>query len=171
MCPTTAPDRTRVIQIVPAGPSAVTTGAPRSLSLITVNGVQLLLIIGAGIAISAVAKKRNIEPGLIIVVLAAAASFIPGMPQLELKSELILAVVVPPLLYSATRGASFGAFGANLRAIVTLGVLLVLLTAGLLGLVASWLLPGMGAAAFVLGSVLAPPDTITTVSHGDEIGL
>jgi NhaP-type Na+/H+ or K+/H+ antiporter len=136
-----------------------------------VDGVQLLLIIGAGIAVSAIARKRNVEPGMIIVVLAAAASFIPAMPRLELDSEFILAVVVPPLLYSATRGASFTAFGANLRAIVTLGVLLVLLTAGVLGLVASWMLPTIGAAAFVLGSVLAPPDTITTVSHGDEIGL
>ncbi|MET8152035.1 cation:proton antiporter [Actinoplanes sp. NPDC049668] len=135
------------------------------------EGVQLLLIIGVGIAVSAVARKRNIEPGMIIVVLAAAASFIPAMPRLELDSEFILAVVVPPLLYSATRGASFGAFGANLRAIVSLGVLLVLLTTGVLGLVASWVLPTIGAAAFVLGAVLAPPDTITTVSHGDEIGL
>ncbi|WP_034218155.1 cation:proton antiporter [Actinoplanes subtropicus] len=135
------------------------------------DGVQLLLIIGAGIAISAVAKKRNLEPGLIIVVLAAAASFIPGMPRLELPSELILAVVVPPLLYSATRGSSFSAFGANLGPVITLGVLLVLLTSGLLGLVGAWLLPSIGAAAFVLGAVLAPPDTITTVSHGDEIGL
>ncbi|WP_203909681.1 cation:proton antiporter [Rhizocola hellebori] len=135
------------------------------------NDVQLLLIVGAGIAVAAVARKRNIEPGMIIVVLAAAASFIPGMPRLELDSEFILAVVVPPLLYSATRGMSVSAFGANLRAIVTLGVLLVLLTAGVLGLVAAWLLPAIGAGAFVLGSVLAPPDTITTVSHGDEIGL
>ncbi|MEU7909138.1 sodium:proton antiporter [Actinoplanes sp. NPDC049118] len=135
------------------------------------EGVQLLLIIGVGIAVSAIARKRDLEPGMIIVVLAALASFIPGMPRLELDSEFILAVVVPPLLYSATRGASFAAFGANLRAIMTLGVLLVLLTAGVLGLVASWLLPTIGAAAFVLGSVLAPPDTITTVSHGDEIGL
>lgn len=140
-------------------------------SLIFVDGVQLLLIIGAGIAISAVAKKRNIEPGMIIVVLAAAASFIPGVPRLELDSELILAVVVPPLLYSATRGASFGAFGANLGPVVTLGVVLVLLTTGIFGVVASWLMPSIGAAAFVLGAVLAPPDTITTVSHGDEIGL
>jgi Na+/H+ antiporter len=137
-----------------------------------VNGVQLLLIVGVGIAVSAVARRRNLEPGLVIVVLAAAASFIPGVPRLELESELILAIVVPPLLYSATRGASFSGFGANLRAIVTLGVLLVLLTAGALGVVATWLLPGIGAAAaFVLGAVLAPPDTITTVSHGDEIGL
>ncbi|NMO54996.1 sodium:proton antiporter [Actinoplanes sp. TBRC 11911] len=136
------------------------------------NGVQILLIVGVGIAVSAIARKRHIEPGLIIVVLAAGASFIPGVPRLELDSELILAVVVPPLLYSATRGSSFSGFGANLRAITTLGVVLVLLTAGALGLVAQWLLPSIGvAAAFVLGSVLAPPDTITTVSHGDEIGL
>ncbi|MFF5297712.1 cation:proton antiporter [Paractinoplanes globisporus] len=135
------------------------------------DGVQLLLIIGAGIAISAVAKKQNVEPGLIIVVLAAAASFIPGVPRLELDSELILAVVVPPLLYSATRGASFSAFGANLGPVVTLGVVLVLLNFGLLGWIAAWMLPSIGAAAFVLGAVLAPPDTITTVSHGDEIGL
>src|SRR3954471_15531508 len=140
-------------------------------SLIFVDGVQLLLIIGAGIAISAIAKRRNIEPGMIIVVLAAAASFIPGVPRLELDSELILAVVVPPLLYSATRGASFAAFGANLGPVVTLGVVLVLVTTGVFGVVASWLMPSIGTAAFVLGAVLAPPDTITTVSHGDEIGL
>jgi hypothetical protein len=36
------------------------------------NGVEILLIIG--IAVSAIARRRGIEPGLIIVVLAAAAS-------------------------------------------------------------------------------------------------
>ncbi|WP_239163550.1 hypothetical protein [Paractinoplanes rishiriensis] len=62
------------------------------------SGVQLLLIIGVGIAVSALARRRKLEPGMIIVVLAAAASFIPGVPRLELESELILAIVVPPLL-------------------------------------------------------------------------
>ncbi|WP_250002417.1 cation:proton antiporter [Actinoplanes sp. M2I2] len=136
------------------------------------NGVQILLIIGVGIAVSSLARRRGVEPGMIIVVLAAGASFIPGVPRLELESELILAIVIPPLLYSATREASFASFGANLRAIWTLGVVLVVLTTGALGLLTSWLLPSLGlAAAFVLGAVLAPPDTITTVSHGDEIGL
>ena len=136
------------------------------------NGVQILLIIGAGIAVSAVARRRGLEPGLIIVVLAAAASFIPGMPPLKLDSEVILALVIPPLLYSATRGASFSTFGANLRPILSLGVFLVVLTTGALGVISSWLIPSLGlAAAFVLGAILAPPDTITTVSHGDEIGL
>ncbi|GAB1640144.1 cation:proton antiporter [Krasilnikovia sp. MM14-A1259] len=136
------------------------------------NGVELLLIIGLGIAVTAVARRHRIEPGWVIVALAAAASFVPGVPRLELDSEVILAVVIPPLLYSAARGASLSGFGANLRAIVYLGVVLVVLSAGVLGWISSLLLPSVGlAAAFVLGSVLAPPDTITTVSHGDEIGL
>ncbi|MFI5844646.1 cation:proton antiporter [Catenuloplanes sp. NPDC051500] len=135
------------------------------------NGVQLLLIAGAGIAVAAIARRRGLEPGMFIVVLAAAASFIPGMPRLELDSEVILAIVVPPLLYSATRGTPLSSFGRNLRPIISLGVILVVLTAGALGLVATWLLPSIGVAAFVLGAVLAPPDTITTVSHGEEIGL
>ncbi|MFB9177906.1 cation:proton antiporter [Dactylosporangium sucinum] len=136
------------------------------------NGVQLLLIVVGGIAVTAVVHRRGGQPGLVVVVLAAVASFIPGMPRLELDSELILAVVIPPLLYSATRGASASGFSANLRPILTLGVTLVVLTTGVAGLVSSWLLPAIGLpAAFLLGAVLAPPDTITTVSHGDELGL
>jgi CPA1 family monovalent cation:H+ antiporter len=137
-----------------------------------VNGVQLLLIIVGGIAVSALAHRRGLQPGLVVVILAALASFIPGTPRLELDSELILAVVVPPLLYSATRGASASGFSQNLRPILSLGVTLVVLTAGVAGLVASLMLPWIGLpAALVLGAVLAPPDTITTVSHGDALGL
>jgi monovalent cation/hydrogen antiporter len=137
-----------------------------------VNGVQLLLIVGVGIAVSAIARRRGVEPGLVIVVLAAAASFLPGVPRLELEPELIMAIVIPPLLYSATRGVSFSGFGANLHSIWTLGITLVLITTGALGLITNWILPSIGlAAAFVIGAVLAPPDTITIVSHGDELGI
>jgi monovalent cation/hydrogen antiporter len=137
-----------------------------------VNGVQILIVIGAGIAVSAIAGRRGFEAGMAVVVLAAAASFIPGVPRLELDSELILALVIPPLLYSGARGASVSGFGANLRPIISLGVVLVVLTTGAFGLISAWLLPSIGlAAAFLLGAVLAPPDTITTVSRGDEIGL
>ncbi|GAA4255553.1 cation:proton antiporter [Dactylosporangium darangshiense] len=106
------------------------------------NGVQLLLIIiVGGIAVSAFAHRRGMQPGLVVVVLAAGASFIPGVPRLELHSELILAVVVPPLLYSAARAASASGFWQNLRPILTLGVTLVVLTTGVAGLVGSWLMP------------------------------
>lgn len=137
------------------------------------NGVQILIVIAAGIAIAAFSRRWGVvQPGIVVMVLACVASFIPGVPRLELNSELILAIVVPPLLYSATRGASFSSFAQNLRAIVSLGVILVVLTTGVLGLVSSWLLPTLPlAAALTLGAVLAPPDTVTMVAEGEKIGL
>src|SRR4051812_1369258 len=90
---------------IPAKPGQRAVRAARDHWPDRVNGVQILLIAGAGIAVSALAHRRGLQPGLIIVVLAAAVSFIPGVPRLELDSELILAIVVPPLLSSATRGA------------------------------------------------------------------
>jgi Na+/H+ antiporter len=138
-----------------------------------VNGVQILIVIGAGIAVAGITRRWGlVQPGIVIMVLACAASFIPAMPRLELDSDLILAIVVPPLLYSATRGASFSGFGQNLRTILRLGVVLVVLTVIVLGYVSSWLLPTLPlAAAFTLGAVLAPPDTVTMVAEGDKIGL
>ena len=138
-----------------------------------VNGVQILIVIAAGIAVAGVSRRWGVvQPGIVVMVLACVASFIPGVPRLELDSELILAIVVPPLLYSATRGASFSSFGQNLRAIVNLGVVLVVLTTGVLGLMSSWLLPALPlAAAMLLGAVLAPPDTVTMVGEGEKLGL
>jgi monovalent cation/hydrogen antiporter len=138
-----------------------------------VNGVQILIVIGAGIAIAGVTRRWGlVQPGIVIMVLACAASFIPRIPQLTLNSELILAIVVPPLLYSATRGASFSSFGQNLRAILSLGVVLVVLTTGVFGYLTWWLLPTLPlAAAFTLGAVLAPPDTVTIVGEGDKLGM
>ncbi|MFI7587456.1 cation:proton antiporter [Spongisporangium articulatum] len=136
------------------------------------NGVQVLLIAAAGVVVAAFAKRRGVQSGMVIVLLATAAGFIPGMPRLVLDGELILALVVPPLLYSAARGAYVTGLGQNLRPIFTLGVTLVVLTAGALGLVSSWLLPGIGlAAALTLGTVLAPPDTATIVAGAREFGM
>ena len=137
------------------------------------NGVQILIVIAAGIAVAGLSRRWGVvQPGIVVMVLACVASFVPGVPRLELDSELILAIVVPPLLYSAARGASFSGFGQNLRAIISLGVVLVVLTTGVLGLMSSWLLPTLPtAAAMLLGAVLAPPDTVTMVAEGEKLGL
>ena len=135
------------------------------------EALLLLVIIGA-VAITAVARRWGIQAGLVIVVVAAGVSFIPGIERLELEPELILGLVMPPLLYSATQNFSFFSFVHYLRPIVGLGLGLVLVTAlAVTGLV-TWLVPGIGfAAALVLASTVAPPDTVTVVSHGRELGL
>src|SRR5690349_16803238 len=131
----------------------------------------VLLALGA-IAITAFGHRVNAQPGLLILVIAGAVSFVPRLPRLELDPELILGVVVPPLLFAATLEFSFFSFMRNLRSIVGLGVTLVLVTALVTTYVSSWLLPALGlSGAFVLASIVAPPDTVTITAHGTEIGL
>lgn len=132
----------------------------------------LLLIIVGAVGLTAIARSKGIQAGLVIVVVAAGVSFIPGLERLELEPELILGLVMPPLLYSATQSFSFFSFVRYLRPIVGLGLGLVLVTAlAVTGLV-NWLVPSIGfAGALVLASTVAPPDTVTTVTHGKELGL
>jgi monovalent cation/hydrogen antiporter len=135
------------------------------------EAVLLLVVIGA-VALTAFARSKGIQAGLVIVVIAAAVSFIPGLERLELEPELILGLVMPPLLYSATQSFSFFSFVRNLRPIVGLGLGLVLVTTVAVTGLTSWLLPSIGAAgALVLAATVSPPDTVTTVTHGRELGL
>jgi len=134
--------------------------------------VQLLLVMTGALVIAAFAHLRGLQAGIVTVTLAAAISFIPGLPRLELDPELILGVVIPPLLYSATLNFSLFAFLKNLRSILGLGVVLVIFTTVVVGFLTSWIAPELGlAGAFVLAAVVSPPDSVTTVSHGREIGL
>jgi len=135
------------------------------------EALLLLVVIGA-VALTAFARTKGIQAGLVIVLIAAGVSFIPGIERLELEPELILGLVMPPLLYSATQSFSFFSFIRNLRPIVGLGLGLVLVTTAAVAGFTTWLLPSIGAAgALVLAATVSPPDTVTTVTHGKELGL
>src|SRR4051794_19339984 len=136
------------------------------------NGVQLVLVIVGAIAVTAVAQRRALQPALVITVVALAASFIPGIPRLELDSDVILGVVLPPLLYSAAVGFSVTSFFRKLGSILVLGVGLVVATALAVGAVGAWAVPALTTgAAVVLGAVVAPPDAVSAVAIGRELGL
>jgi monovalent cation/hydrogen antiporter len=132
----------------------------------------LLIVVICSVVITSVASRKGVQAGLVIAVLAGAASFIPGISRLEVQPELILALVMPPLLYSAALNFSFFSFMRNLRPIVGLGLGLVLVTAAAVTGLTVLLLPGIGVAgALVLAATVSPPDTVTTVTHGHELGL
>ena len=133
---------------------------------------QLLIVMAGALIVAALVKRQGFQANLIILVLASAASFIPNLEHLELEPHVILGLVVPPLLYSAALNFSFSTFGRNFRSIVGLGVTLVVGTTAASALVGSWLLPAIGlAGAFVLASVISPPDTVTAVAHGKSMGF
>jgi Na+/H+ antiporter len=136
------------------------------------NVVLLFLVLLGAIGVSALAHRKGLQPALIIVVVGFGASFIPGVPRLEVSSELILGVVLPPLLYSAALNFSVSRFVRNLRPILGLGVSLVIITAIAVGFVASAIVPGLAlGTAILLGAVVAPPDAVTAAAIGNKLGL
>jgi CPA1 family monovalent cation:H+ antiporter len=137
-----------------------------------VSGLQLVLVIVGAIAVTAFAQRKALQPALVITVVALAASFIPGIPRLELDTDIILGVVLPPLLYSAALSFSVSSFFRKIGPILVLGVGLVIATALAVGLVGAWVVPGLTTgAAIVLGAVVAPPDAVSAVAIGRELGL
>ena len=71
------------------------------------NGLQLVLVIVGAIAVNAFAQRKGGQPALVITVVALAASFIPGVPRLELDTDVILGVVLIGTLYPIV-AAGFG---------------------------------------------------------------
>lgn len=133
---------------------------------------QILIVMIVAIAITALAEKRNVQPALMVAIVGLAASFMPGLPRLELEPHIILGIVLPPMLFSAASDFSFSSFAQRMGSIVNLGVFMVFGTTALVGIVAGVAIPEIGpAAAIVLGAVLAPPDAVTAITIGRKAGL
>ncbi|MFF0818598.1 Na+/H+ antiporter [Rhodococcus sp. NPDC003318] len=132
----------------------------------------LLLVVVASITVAGFAKRLGFQVPLVLVTVGAAASYIPGIPPLQISPDLILGVVLPPLLYSAALDYSFTTFRRNIWPILRLGIVMVVVTAVSVGFFANWLVPQLTlGAAFVLGAVVAPPDAVAAVSVGRKLGL
>ena len=134
--------------------------------------MELILVVVGAIVVTAIAHRRGLEPALVLVVVGFAVSFAPEFEGVELESEVLLSVVLPPLLYSAALDFSFPTFLRNIRPILGLGVGLVVVTAFAVAGIASWLVPSLTfATALILGAVVAPPDAVTAVAVGRKLGL
>ncbi len=106
----------------------------------------------AATAMVAVAARRLSVPHSILLVLAGLGlGFIPGMPRVELRPDLVLSLLLPPLLYSSGVGMSWRGFKANLRPILLLAVGCVLFTAVIVALLCHYCLGLPLAVGFVLG--------------------
>lgn len=136
------------------------------------NVVLLFLVVLGAIGVTAVAQRKGLQPALIIVLVGFAVSFIPGIPRLDIPSEIILGAVLPPLLYSAALNFSFFSFVRSFGPILGLGVGLVVVTAAAVGVIGNLLVPSLTlATAILLGAVVAPPDAVTAVAIGRKLGL
>ena len=136
--------------------------------------LALLLVSMAAIvlAATAISERLRVPAPLLLIVVGAAVSYVPGVPTIHLESEVVLLGLLPPLLYAAAIQTSLVDFNANRGSILRLSVVLVVLTSLAVGAVVQWLVPGIGwAAAIAIGAVVAPPDAVAATAVARRIGL
>ncbi|WP_029434134.1 cation:proton antiporter [Blastococcus sp. URHD0036] len=129
------------------------------------------LVIAVGV-LAGLCDRYGWPTPLVLVVAGAAASFLPGVPEVSLDPDLVLFVLLPPLLYATTQRTSLFDFKHNKASIVAMSVVLVFFTTLVVGWVTWLLLPGVAlAAALALGAVVAPPDAVAASAIGRRLGL
>jgi NhaP-type Na+/H+ or K+/H+ antiporter len=124
------------------------------------------------VAVARFATKLRVAAPLILVLVGLALSYLPFVPDVEVKPEWILAGVLPPLLYSAAVNVPLVDFRRNLKAISGLSVVLVVVSSVLIGLILSTILPDLSlAAGIALGAVVSPTDAVAATSIGKRLGM
>lgn len=137
-----------------------------SFTLIAILGVLSIVVV------TSFSKRLGLAAPLALVVVGIILSYVPGTPDVELDPELVLAGVLPPLLYSSAVSMPSQDFRRNLKAISGLAVVLVVLTTLGAGALFHQVLPGIEwPAAFALGAVISPTDAVAATSIGKKLGL
>ncbi|WP_030490900.1 cation:proton antiporter [Micromonospora chokoriensis] len=128
--------------------------------------MELLILAGvfatATIAVTtAFGPRWGVAAPLLLVLIGIVVSTIPGVPPIEVDPELVLAGVLPPLLYSSAVSMPAMNFRREFNAIGGLAVLLVVVSSLLLGAVFDWIFPDLGFAwGVALGAILSPTDAV-----------
>ena len=129
----------------------------------------ILLAVLAGTAL--LARRINIAPAILLLLAGIALAFVPGMPAVELPPELVLLVVLPPLIYSASVAMSWREFKSNLRPIILLAVGCVIFTAFAVAAATHYLIGLPWGVGFLLGAIVAPPDVVAPLAIARKLGM
>jgi monovalent cation/hydrogen antiporter len=129
----------------------------------------ILLVVLAGTAL--LARRISVAPAILLLLAGIALAFVPGMPILELPPELVLLLVLPPLIYSASVAMSWREFRYNLRPIILLAVGCVIFTAFAVAAATHYLLGLPWSVGFLLGAIVAPPDAVAPLAVARRLGI
>ena len=129
----------------------------------------ILLAVLAGTAL--LARRINVAPAILLLLTGIVLAFVPGVPSLELPPELVLLVVLPPLIYSASVAMSWREFKSNLRPIILLSVGCVIFTACAVAAATHYLIGLPWNVGFLLGAIVAPPDVVAPLAIARKLGL
>ncbi|HET6473318.1 MAG TPA: cation:proton antiporter, partial [Pseudomonadales bacterium] len=122
---------------------------------------SLILVMVCAIAAGWVANRVLVPYPIVMVLTGVALGFAYDWPTLDVDPTLVLAIVLPAVLYPAALDTSWREARQNLRPIVLLATGLVATTTLAVGIAFKWLVPATPwPVALALGAIVSPPDAV-----------
>jgi Na+/H+ antiporter len=129
---------------------------------IFIEYVYLILII---LGLVMIANKLRLAYPIVLVLGGLALSFTTKFSNITIDPELVFFIFLPPLLYEAAWQISWKEFWRWRRVITGFAFPIVIITALVIALVSSVVIPGFTLAlGFLLGGIISPPDAISATT-------
>ena len=133
-----------------------------------------LLLLAVVAAVTLLAARIGVPYPILMVVAGLGVGLLPFefVPRVELDPDLVLALFLPPILFSAAYFLSPRDLWRNVRPISLLAVGLVFTTTLGVAVVAMAMAPELGwPVAIALGAIVSPPDAIAATSIARQLNL
>ena len=134
-----------------------------------------LAIVVASLAIIvlvALANRIGVAYPIVLVLGGMVLGFVPHMPVVPLKPDLVLVIFLPPLLYWESVTAPTSEFKAGAWWIFQLAFGLVIVTTFAVAAVSHAIVPGMSwGVAFVLGAIVSSTDEVAFSAIADKLNV
>ena len=132
----------------------------------------ILFLLAVVAAVTLFAARIGVPYPIPMVVAGLVVGLLPGVSSFEIDPDLVLALFLPPILFSAAYFLSPRELWRNVRPISLLAVGLVFTTTLAVAAVAMALAPELGwPVAVALGAIVSPPDAIAATSIARQLNL
>jgi len=129
------------------------------------TSILCIALILAILMLVMVSQKLKVAYPMVLVIGGLLLSLIPGLPKVQVSPELIFIIFLPPLLFEAAWLTSWKDLWRWRRVISSFAFLIVLLTASVVAVVSTKIIPGFTLAlGFLLGGIVSPPDAVSATA-------
>ena len=132
----------------------------------------IILLLAVVAAVTLLAARIGVPYPILMVVAGLGIGLLPFVPRVELEPDVVLALFLPPILFSAAYFLSPRDLWRNVRPISLLAVGLVFTTTLAVAAVVMAFAPELGwPVAIALGAIVSPPDAIAATSIARQLNL
>src|SRR5688500_18342112 len=131
--------------------------------------ILLALFISAA-GLNVIARSLDVPYPIPLVIGGLLLGLLPGMPEVDLDPDLVLLIFLPPLLHSPASFSDLRSLRENVRPLSLTAIGLVLLTTGIVAVVAHEAIGLPWAVSFALGAIVSPTDPVAATAIMRRLG-